>query len=64
MEASSLTSLPLENLTTPTNALVVIWTTNSPRIQETILNELLPKWKLKHLQTWFWLKVNYLIIIN
>ena len=37
--------------------LVAMWVTNRERHQRFIHEELLPHWGLRHLATWFWLKV-------
>ena len=36
---------------------MAMWVTNRERHQRFIHEELLPHWGLKHMATWFWLKV-------
>lgn len=49
-------SIPLEGLIAP-QGIVVIWCTNSPSHRAALENEILPKWKLKLLTIWHWMKV-------
>lgn len=48
-------SIPIERLTEA--GLVAIWCTNSPSHIAAIHTELLPKWNLKLLSIWFWIKL-------
>lgn len=50
-------SMPIERLVHRTNGLVAIWCTNSPSHIADIHSELLPKWNLKLLTIWFWIKI-------
>lgn len=49
-------AIPLENLVHP-NTIVAIWCTNSPTHSEFIKQIALPKWNLKLLTTYYWVKV-------
>lgn len=55
-------NLPLENLTTPNVTLVGIWCTNSPTLIQLVIDELLPKWNLKLVATWYWVKVSFFFL--
>ncbi|XP_065185508.1 uncharacterized protein LOC135816069 [Sycon ciliatum] len=48
--------LPVSDLAAK-HALVVIWITNKPKLIETVIKTVLPKWKLHYLTEWHWLKV-------
>lgn len=50
-------NIPIETFITPDVTLIAIWCTNAPSLTHTVLNEFLPKWKLKLIATWHWLKV-------
>lgn len=48
--------IPLEDLVQP-NTIVAIWCTNSPTHSEFVKKVALPKWNLKLLTTYYWVKV-------
>lgn len=49
-------NLPIEKFTKE-NTIVAIWCTNSLSHIDAIKSEFLPKWNLKLIATWFWVKV-------
>ncbi|KAJ8925675.1 hypothetical protein NQ315_009521 [Exocentrus adspersus] len=49
-------SLPVETLLKG-NGMVVIWCTNSQQHMHDLLTEILPKWGVKYLGTWYWIKI-------
>lgn len=57
MSNEDILKIPVEDLVNP-NAIVAIWCTNSPTHSEFIRNVALPKWNLKLLTTFYWVKVN------
>ncbi|XP_055383623.1 N(6)-adenine-specific methyltransferase METTL4 [Condylostylus longicornis] len=50
-------NIPVEKFTAK-NSIVIIWCTNSQQHQEAILNHFLPKWNLKFLTKFFWIKLS------
>lgn len=50
-----LLALPVADLASP-GCLVALWVTNREKLRKFIENELLLKWKLRHVATWHWLK--------
>lgn len=50
-------NIPMEHWTTVNRTMVAIWCTNAPTLIRTVLNDFLPKWNLKLIATWFWVKV-------
>ncbi|GMH37806.1 hypothetical protein BSKO_05679 [Bryopsis sp. KO-2023] len=54
----ALLKLPMEALMQKESCLVVLWMTNRMKHQNFVEQELLPKWGLKMVTTWFWLKVD------
>lgn len=52
--------IPLENLIHP-ETIVAIWCTNSPSCTDFIKKVALPKWNLKLLTTYYWVKVKFSI---
>lgn len=53
---AELKELPVEKLLNP-NGLVVVWCTNSPQHYLYLTNEIFPKWKVKLVGKWYWIKV-------
>lgn len=51
-----LKDLPIKKLLAK-NGLVVMWCTNSPNHLNAILNDFFPKWNIKFLTKYYWLKV-------
>ncbi|XP_044736573.1 N(6)-adenine-specific methyltransferase METTL4 [Chrysoperla carnea] len=51
-----LKDLPIKKLLAK-NGLVVVWCTNSPNHLNAILNDFFPKWNIKFLTKYYWLKV-------
>ena len=56
-----LAALPIDQLC-DSRTLVAIWCTNSPSHLDYLLHTMLPTWKLKHVATWFWIKVSFYMI--
>ena len=56
LENDVLSTMPIEKLCDE-GALVAIWCTNSTTHLNYLRDTLLPKWKLTHVATWFWIKV-------
>ncbi|KAG8389971.1 hypothetical protein BUALT_Bualt01G0034900 [Buddleja alternifolia] len=52
-----LLSLPIKQLTHTVGALVALWVTNREKLRNFVENELFPKWGVKHVATFYWLKV-------
>jgi hypothetical protein len=40
------------------SSLIVVWCTNAKAHQDQLINEIFPKWDVKYLTTWFWVKVS------
>lgn len=58
-------NISLEEVIKP-NSLVAIWCTNAPSHSQFIVDQLLPKWNLKLLSIWYWIKVgihNFILLI-
>lgn len=55
-------NLPIEKLTKE-NTIVAIWCTNSLSHIDAIKTDFLPKWNLKLIATWFWVKVHIFIVL-
>lgn len=49
-------NIPISKLTKP-NSLVIIWCTNSASHINAVKQDFLPKWGLKLISTWYWLKI-------
>lgn len=56
LDKDGMLNMPIEHFVRP-NTLVAIWCTNSPSHIGSIHTELLPRWGLKLLATWYWIKV-------
>lgn len=54
---AELKELPIEKLIKPINGLVVVWCTNSPQHYLYLTKEIFPKWNVKYIGKWYWLKV-------
>lgn len=52
-------SIPIEAVTQPNRTLVVIWCTNAPSMIQAVKETFLPKWNLRLLATWYWIKVTF-----
>lgn len=52
-----LLGLPIRQLAHRDGALVALWVTNREKLREFVETELLPKWGVKLVSTWIWLKV-------
>ncbi|XP_027089867.1 methyltransferase-like protein 2 isoform X2 [Coffea arabica] len=50
-------SLPIEQLTHTSGALVALWVTNREKLRRFVENELFPSWGVKYAATFYWLKV-------
>lgn len=48
--------LPLENHLT-SEGLIVVWCTNSPQHLTELIEEIFPKWGVKYVGKWYWVKV-------
>ncbi|XP_031629152.1 N(6)-adenine-specific DNA methyltransferase METTL4 [Contarinia nasturtii] len=53
----SIADIPIEMAIQPNRTLVAVWCTNAPSNIQAVQQTFLPKWKLKLLATWFWIKV-------
>lgn len=51
-------SLPVKQLTHSGGALVALWVTNREKFRTFVENELFPKWGVKSVATFYWLKVS------
>lgn len=51
-------AIAIENIIQVNKTLVAIWCTNAPSMIQAVKQLFLPKWKLKLLATWFWIKVS------
>jgi N6-adenosine-specific RNA methylase IME4 len=47
----------LDGFCTQEGGLLAMWVTNRERLRRFVDQELLPKWGLEQVATWFWLKV-------
>lgn len=56
--------LPIYKFVKPNVSLVVIWCTNAPSLHRFVTEELLPKWKLKLIANWYWVKVSITSFIH
>lgn len=56
MDNFAIRDIPVEQLIKP-NALVAIWCTNAPSHIAAIKKEFLPKWNLKLIASWYWIKI-------
>lgn len=56
LDKDGMLSMPIQHFVRP-NTLVAIWCTNSPSHIASVHTELLPRWGLKLLATWYWIKV-------
>ncbi|KAK9905667.1 hypothetical protein WJX75_004219 [Coccomyxa subellipsoidea] len=52
-----LLSVPIARLLKQEGGLLAMWVTNRERLRRFVDQELLPKWGLEQVATWFWLKV-------
>lgn len=52
-------NIPIEKFVSNDGTLVVIWCTNAPSLIAAVLETCLPKWKLKLIATWYWIKVSF-----
>lgn len=50
-------SLPIGQLAYKEAALVALWVTNREKLQNFVKKELFPAWGVRHVATFFWLKV-------
>lgn len=57
MYNSEISSIPLKRWIS-NESLVAVWCTNSKTHLNAVINEIFPKWGLKYVSSWFWLKVN------
>lgn len=48
--------IPIEKILAP-DGLVVIWCTNSPQHLKDLQEEIFPKWGIRSIAKWYWLKV-------
>lgn len=60
----SIANIPVDELTQPNRTLVAIWCTNAPSMIQAVKDTILPKWKLKLLATWYWIKVLEVLIMT
>lgn len=58
LNESDLINIPIEQFI-KLNSLVIIWCTNAPSHINFIKSKLLPKWNLKLLTFWYWIKVQF-----
>lgn len=59
LKNEDIADIPIERLIQVDRTLVGIWCTNAPSMIEAVKQLFLPKWKLKLLATWFWIKVRF-----
>ena len=57
LQDKEILQIPLENYVKH-NSLIIIWCTNSDSHMNAIKNDFLPKWNLKLLTIWHWIKVD------
>lgn len=57
LRTEDLVQIDLKSLLAP-GALVAVWCTNSQSHVDAIHESLFPAWGLRHVATWFWLKVD------
>lgn len=57
-------NIPIEKLIGHDKTLVAIWCTNAPSLIKTVIESFLPKWKLKLVATWYWIKVSSIIFVR
>lgn len=50
-------SIPIDTVVQPNKTLIAIWCTNAPSMIEAVKKLFFPKWRLKLLATWYWIKV-------
>ena len=55
-------SIPIRQLTHARGALVALWVTNREKLRNFVENELFPAWGVRHVATWYWLKVCILFV--
>lgn len=53
-------SLPIKKLAHAEGALVALWVTNREKLRNFVERELFDKWEVKHVATYYWLKVFYI----
>ncbi|XP_030030594.2 N(6)-adenine-specific methyltransferase METTL4 [Manduca sexta] len=56
MDNEGIASIPVQKLLAP-NCLVAVWCTNSPSNVAAVKNDIFPKWGIKYVATWYWIKV-------
>lgn len=52
-----LLSLPIKQLTHKDGGLVALWVTNREKLRGFVEKELFPSWGVRHMATFYWLKV-------
>lgn len=57
-------NIPIEKWTTENRTLVAIWCTNAPSMIQAVQQQFLPKWRLKLLATWYWIKVSRICFVE
>lgn len=56
MYNEDLRNIPVEDLLNE-NGIVVVWCTNSQQHMKALIEDIFPKWNVKYLGKWFWVKV-------
>lgn len=54
-----ISDIPIGSYVRSNVSLVAIWCTNALSLNHFVIDELLPKWKLKLLGSWYWVKVGF-----
>lgn len=57
LENEEIENIPVENYIQK-SSIVIIWCTNSETHVNAIKTSMIPKWNLKYLQTWYWVKLD------
>lgn len=57
----AIANIPIDKVVQPNRTLVAIWCTNAPSMIQAVEQTFLPKWNLKLLATWYWIKVIVII---
>lgn len=56
-----LSVIPVDDILSP-EGLVIVWCTNSPQHLKDLREEIFPKWGVRFLTKWYWLKVSNMMV--